>query len=141
VRALRSRDAIMNKRRPFVLIVENDDDVRAHLVCALRHDGYDVTAARTTAEALAAMTSDPYGAPAAVVANAWLSGVDRLMRMRPLRGEARAPMFFLTTTRATPPVHAMARALGADAVFDVPVEIDALCAALRGQSRARSLAS
>ncbi len=131
----------MNKRRPLVLIIENDDDLRAQIVCALRVDGYDVSAARTTAEALAAMTSDPYGAPYAIIANAWLSGVDRLMRMRPLRDEARAPMFVLTTTRATPPMRGIAQDLDADAVFDVPFEMGALRAALRGHSRARSLAS
>jgi ActR/RegA family two-component response regulator len=117
----------MNKRRPFVLIVEDDDDIRARVACAVRFDGYDVSAVRTTVDALAALSCDAYAAPHAIVANARLAGIHALT--------GRAPMFVVTTTRATAPARAIAEALGADAMFNVPSDVDALCAALRTRAQ------
>lgn len=111
---------MMNKR-PFVLIVEDDDDVRTRVACALRLDGYDVGTVRTTAEALAALACDPYGAPDAIVANARMSGIDAFARLLP-----RAPLFVVTA-----PVRGLAAALGAHAVLTTPLDVDALRSILR----------
>ncbi|OJV97294.1 MAG: DNA-binding response regulator [Microbacterium sp. 67-17] len=81
-----------------ILVVDDDDEIRAMLDSTLRFSGFEVTQASTGADAIAALTSSP---PDVVVLDVMMPGVDgfevvQLIRRR----DATLPVLFLSARDA-----------------------------------------
>lgn len=112
--------------RPAVLVVEDDDDVRAEVVDLLRERGYDVTEANDGLQGLSMLRAAPVDV---VVLDLWLPHMDGWS----FRAEQRAdsaisdiPVIVMTADD-TP----QARAIDASAVLRKPFDADALCTQIR----------
>ena len=113
--------------RARVLLVEDDDDMRALLAEALRHDDFDVIEAIDGNALLDALLVDP-GAYHVVVADVnlpELSGIDALA-IAHLMNEAPLPDVLLVTAEPDERLLADARVAGAVGVLHKPLDLDDL---------------
>ena len=125
-----------------VLLVEDDDELRAFLGSALRSDGYDVVEAGDGVEALGEIATgllrpgDPRP-PDIVISDIRMPGKTGLEVLAGLRRADWATPVILITGFGDRHTLAEAHRLGAAAVFDKPFDVDELRAALMDLRRER----
>jgi len=122
---------------PIVLLAEDDDELRRLLARKLRRVGCDVLEARNgvqLVELVVEHAPEPFGPrepPASLgtpdVAIPGRSGLDVLRLLR--RADVTVPILLMTAF-GDPELHAQALGLGATAVYDKPVDLDELAAAV-----------
>ena len=115
-----------------VLVAEDEEDFRGVVVAAMRDEGYEVIEARNGEELLELITPAViFQPPDAIVADIWMPGVDGLAVAEGLRQLGWATPIVLMTANATPEVHARAREIRADHLFQKPFELRDLRRELR----------
>ena len=124
--------------RTTVLVAEDDDDMRAMVVGALRLDGYHVIEARDGVELLA-MLSDPQSVPSTcptvVVADVGMPRLSGLAVLEELRREQNMVPIVIITGLASKSVRILAKRLGAMGVFKKPFDLDDLRTAVMNAQR------
>jgi DNA-binding response OmpR family regulator len=114
----------MNAQKGYLLIVEDDPDIRKLLETTLRFKGYRVVTAQNGREALEIIQRER---PALVVADIMmpqLDGFGLVHRMR-INPETRGvPVVFITATYVSPEDRDFSRRIGATRFIQKPVEID-----------------
>ncbi|MDB4976976.1 MAG: Two-component response regulator [Myxococcaceae bacterium] len=111
------------KRRPAVLIVDDDFDLREAVADLLQDDGFEVLSAKTGREALLEMATRPVKL---VLLDLNMPGMDgRAFRKAQLADASIAsiPIFVISGSED---IAATAAALGASAAFQKPFSVDAL---------------
>jgi DNA-binding response OmpR family regulator len=114
--------------RRCVVVAEDDHEMRALVVAALRRDGHDVIAVPDGNALLVELASrflrEP-GEPAGllVVSDIRMPGRDGLSVLRAFRAQGWCPTFILLTAFGDGATHAEARRLGATALFDKPFDL------------------
>ena len=122
--------------RPRVLLVEDDDALRALLAQALRRRGYAVTEMSDGASAVAHLMPWIGGRrstppPDAIVSDIRMPGWSGLELLTTVRDAGlRMPVILITAFGAAD-THAAAARLGATLVLDKPFEVDTLCGLVR----------
>jgi DNA-binding response OmpR family regulator len=117
---------------PRILIVDDDDDIRALIGVTLRADGYDVTEARDGREAVDALSAvllsdgDEQPPPDMIITDVRLPGVSGMSLLAGIRAEQWNTSIIIMSAYDPDAVRREARYLGADAVFAKPFEIDEL---------------
>jgi CheY-like chemotaxis protein len=129
----RARDV----RPPCILVAEDDADIRAMLVAALRSDGYDVVEARTGAELLDHIGSSmlfgtSYPPPDVIISDIRMPGFTGLEVLGGLRDADWSTPILLMTAYGDEGTYEEARRMGAEAVFDKPFDIEELRNAVIG---------
>jgi two-component system response regulator (stage 0 sporulation protein F) len=129
-------------QRPRVLVADDDDDLRALVVPALRSDGYDLIEARDGAALVEIMTkSTP---PDAVVTDICMPGASGLSILDELRKAGCMTPIVVITAYGGEHTRALAERLGANATFQKPFDIDDLRTVvmhlLQATSRSREVA-
>ena len=114
-------------RSAYILLVDDDPEIRTIVRELMGQEGYAITVARTGAEALASAPARP---PALVLLDSTLPGehpreVAAMLRQR--AGWEAAPIVLFTAIERRQAT-AMARAVGADAVIAKPFELDEMLA-------------
>jgi CheY-like chemotaxis protein len=122
------------ERPPHILIVEDDPDVRALLYEVLAEDGYEVSAARDGADAIAQLRKRRPDAILLDLMMAGLDGWDFLSLYRQLPGP-HAPV--IVVTAAARGGIERAHDHGADAVVTKPFSVDRLLDLVAMQVRKR----
>ena len=122
-------------RGPTVLLVEDDDEMRALLGAALRRDGYRVVEAEDGGDALewlglGALDAAPAHFPALIVSDILLPRATGLEILECVRLAARSVPVLLVTGFGNAPTHARAMELGAVGVLDKPFGLRAFRAAV-----------
>ena len=112
-------------RRPRVLVVDDDDDMRALVASALSSDGYRVTEARDGSDALDMMRITGR-VPDAIVTDVCMGDVSGLSLLAALRDEGCMTPIIVMTAFGDEQVRGEALRLGADAIFDKPIDIEDL---------------
>lgn len=103
---------------PYILIVDDDDDIRTMLVDLLEDYGYPVRTAHDGVEALHLVTEDP---PSLVILDLWMPALDgRGFTEEVHRRGIALPIVLMT---AAPNPTEMAGALHADGVLQKPFEL------------------
>ncbi|MFN8641095.1 MAG: response regulator [Candidatus Binatia bacterium] len=122
--------------RPRVLVVEDDDRLRALLAAALRRTGHAVTELADGASAvdhlmpwLTGLRASP--PPDAIVSDIRMPGWSGLELLTAVRDAGLRTPVILVTAFGAAETHAAAHRLGATAVVDKPFAIDALCQLVR----------
>lgn len=115
---------------PRVLVAEDDPDLRAMIVTALRGMGYEPVEARSGAELLdqisdALLSGDPSRGPDLVISDVRMPGLTGLGVLTGLRQANWSRPFILMTAYADPKLREDAERLGA-AFFAKPFEIEDL---------------
>ncbi|HEX3905862.1 MAG TPA: response regulator [Polyangia bacterium] len=115
----------------WILVAEDDPDLRRLLAATLRRDGHQIVEARDSAELLEALAStliEPDASPFdLVICEQTLPGIPGLTLLAGLRGRDRATPFILITDEAA--VRARAERLGAAVLDDL--DVPAIRAAVR----------
>jgi CheY-like chemotaxis protein len=119
-----------DSKRPRVVVAEDDADLRAMIVAALRGLGYDPVEAQTGAELLdqvsdALLTGDASRGPDLVISDVRMPGLTGLGILTGLRQANWSRPFILMTAYADPGLREDAERLGA-AFFAKPFEIEDL---------------
>ncbi len=121
------------ERRPRLLLVEDDDDLRAYLTALLVSDGWQVHPVADAEAAIDAVTGDPAMLPETVVSDIMLpgrSGLDLLTTLRALETTGRVPIILLTA-RAGPEAAVEGLSCGADDYITKPFSSQELLARVR----------
>jgi len=113
-----------------VLVVEDDPDMRALMVVALRLDGYEVSEASDGAEALRLLgtvgeSENESGPPDLIVSDVRMPGLTGMQMLEQLHGEEVPIPVILVTAFGDWETHAHAEQLGAS-VLDKPFSLDDL---------------
>jgi CheY-like chemotaxis protein len=114
---------------PCVLVAEDDDDIRAMIVAALRRDGYDVIEASNGAELLdqiGSMLFLKFAPPDLIVSDVRMPGFSGIQVLAGLRNADWHTPMVLITAYGSEGVYDEAKKLGADAIFGKPFDIDDL---------------
>ena len=117
--------------KPTILIVENDEDIRAALRAVLAREGYQVVEAGDGAEALARVGESR---PAAILMDLAMPGMNGMDATRALRREpeaAQVPIVAVTASTWFAADREGLRKAGFDAVFTKPYQPETLLAELR----------
>jgi DNA-binding NtrC family response regulator len=111
---------------PFrILVVEDDDDMRAVLLEGLSADGHSVRGCARVDDALGVLEND--GPFDVLITDVRLPGASGLELLSVLQARCvRAPARIVITGFGNEDLHASAEALGAVAVFDKPFDVDDL---------------
>jgi two-component system, response regulator, stage 0 sporulation protein F len=114
-----------------VFLAEDDPELRQMIAGALRRDGHFVLEARDGLSLLADIghvywqgEADP--TPSLVITDVRMPERDGMSVLRGLRGQPWCPRFIIITGFGDEELHAQASALGAEAVFDKPFDLDDL---------------
>jgi CheY-like chemotaxis protein len=113
-----------------VLVIDDDDEIRAVVSTALRCDGHEVLEARNGLEVLEGLTAnallahEPY--PDVIVTDIRMPGVSGLTLLAGLRATGCDCPVVVMTAYAGPNVVGDAESLGASALFNKPFDIDDL---------------
>ncbi len=111
--------------RPYVLVADDDDDIRALVVAALRCDGYDVVEARDGGAVLDSLRRGGR-VPDAIVTDVRMPVMNGLALLHGLRQEGwRTPVVVMTADGAEQ-VRDRATRLGANATLSKPFDVDVL---------------
>lgn len=130
-------------RRASVLVAEDDDDLRAMVVAALRADGFDVSEARSGAELLDRITTAllgnaPHLGPDIIVSDIRMPGLTGIEIAAGLRAARWETPIILMTAYSRSEAAAEAKRAGVRDVFTKPFDIDDLrTAVLNAVSRSR----
>lgn len=129
-------------RRPRILLVEDDDELRRLIAAALRQRGYDVVEVADGNTGLAYL--NPWLAghaaappPDAVVSDIRVPGWSGLEILAAVREAGLTLPVVLVTAFGSHTTHAAAQRLGASAMLDKPFQIDGLCRVVRDALAAR----
>jgi two-component system, response regulator, stage 0 sporulation protein F len=141
-RALATHDHPVDDRQPrlkptsrgdehrYILLAEDDDDMRNLLSWSLGRRGYEVVECRNGYELYAqlAEATTPNGARPVdlVISDVRMPGIDGNRAIESLAHDHKLPPFILITAFGNPSLHSRARELGAVAVLDKPFEIGEL---------------
>jgi DNA-binding response OmpR family regulator len=117
-------------RRPRVLVVEDDFELRRLLVWVLSREGYDVVEARDGTEALSCFLNS--GLPDLVLSDVCVPGRSGFEVLASARRMCPSVPVILITAFGSAETHAEARRLGAAAVFDKPLVLEDLRWTIRG---------
>jgi CheY-like chemotaxis protein len=116
-----------------LLIADDDDDVRALVVNALREDGHEISEARDGAELLARLEEaldDPSVRPDVVLTDIMMPGLSGLGVLEALkRARMHLPVVLMTVLHDES-IHVVARRLGAVGVLRKPIDFDNLRTAI-----------
>jgi CheY-like chemotaxis protein len=112
-------------RRPRIVVADDDEDLRALIVAALRCDGYDIVEARDGDEVLRCMRSS-HRMPDAIVTDVCMPTRSGLSVLAAVRADGWLTPFVLVTALATESVRPQAERLGADVLFRKPFDTDDL---------------
>jgi two-component system, response regulator, stage 0 sporulation protein F len=124
-----------SRRKPRVLVAEDDDEMRRVLVQALERRGYEVEQARDGAAALRRLGAlvgggQPDVRPDVIVADVRMPRFTGLEILEAI-ALTRLPLpVILVTAFGDAALHGLARRLGAAAVFDKPFEVEHLVDAI-----------
>ncbi len=114
-----------DQRGPAILIVDDEEDIRAVLQARLETAGYEVRSAETGMEALERIRTDP---PDLIVLDLMLPGIDGFGVCAMVKRDQRfskIPIIMLTA-RSQPQDRSTGAALGADAFLTKPFRADEL---------------
>ncbi len=122
-------------RRPVVLVVDDEIDIRQMVSAGLRCDGYRVIEAVDGADALdrlapAMLLKCNVRAPDLIITDVRMPDIDGLTLLKGLRARGWATPIILITAYDNPTLEKRAIWLRADAVFKKPFDLDALRAAV-----------
>jgi CheY-like chemotaxis protein len=117
--------------RPIVLVVDDDEDMRAMVAATLRRNEMDVIEARHGLQVLDYVTHSMLdrknALPDVIVSDAQMPGVNGLSLLESLRGcGCEVPVVFMTAF-AGPGFREKAARLGAAEVLEKPFDDEALC--------------
>jgi DNA-binding response OmpR family regulator len=118
------------ERRPRILIVDDEEDIRTVLQARLETAGIEVRTAATGMEALERIRSDP---PDLIVLDLMLPGIDGFGVCAMVKRDqrfSRIPVILLTA-RSQPQDRLTGTSLGADAYLTKPFRADELLAEIR----------
>ena len=123
-------------RRPRILLVEDDDELRRLITAELRQRGYDVAEAADGHAGLAYLNPWLVGRaaappPDAVVSDVRMPGWSGLEILAAVREAGLALPVVLVTAFGSHTTHTAAQRLGASAMLDKPFELDGLCRVVR----------
>ena len=108
-----------------ILIIDDDDDVRAALAISLQHAGYEVSLSMDGLDALEALRTD---LPSAIVLDLmmpYMNGLEMLATLRAREEWARIPVVVITANRGYDE-----QDLHVQAVLRKPFELEELIAAI-----------
>jgi len=124
------KPAATGNEHGYILLAEDDDDMRNLLSWSLGRRGYEVAECRNGYELYAqlAEATTPNGSRTfdLVISDVRMPGIDGNRAIESLAHDRKLPPFILITAFGNPTLHSRARELGAVAVLDKPFEIDAL---------------
>ncbi len=109
-------------RRPCVLVADDDDEIRAVVVAAMKCDGYNVLEARDGSEVLHVMATSTRP-PDVIITDVRMPHVSGLTLIGGLRGEGCMTPIIVITAFAADQVGPIADRLGADSTFGKPFDI------------------
>ncbi len=124
-----------------VLVADDDDELRAMVVEALRADGYKVVEARDGAEMLSLLSDtlgDPAARPDVIVADVRMPKLSGLGVLEELKRARVAVPVVMMTGFAPDSVGVVARRLGAIGVLKKPFGVDDLRTAVLNATRERT---
>ncbi len=131
-----------DSHKEFILVAEDDPDMRRLLAGALRRNGHKVLEASDGTEVLDRIESTIWGDRQelfdVIVSDVNMPGLSGLDVLAAFRCTNWPTPVILVTAFGDDETHAEARALGAAAILDKPVSAAALCAAVAEATRARS---
>ncbi len=110
---------------PTILLVDDNDDLRAMIGCHLEKRGFTVIAARNGLEAVMAVAQSVPSLILMDVNMPELDGFEATMQIRAADPEKRIPVIALTAY-ALPGDQARAKAAGCDAFHPKPIDFDRL---------------
>lgn len=116
---------------PRLLILEDDDSIRAALRLALQDEGYEVTDCASAEEALELLRSRP---PDLMLVDLMLGGMDGYTFIRTVRPASDAPIIVLSARNDTHDIVAALEA-GADDYVTKPYEVKEITARMRALRR------
>ncbi len=121
-------------RRPCVLVADDDDDIRALVVAAMKCDGYDVLEARDGREVIH-MMSTQRRAPDIIITDVRMPYLNGLSLLLGLRSDGCMTPIVVMTAYGPDRIASLAGRLGADVTFGKPFDIDELRAAVMNMLR------
>ena len=116
-----SIDATSPKARKAILVVDDDADIRQTLEMTLQYEGFEVWTAKTGAEALARLESEPDG-PALVLTDVKMPGLDGLELLDRIAAAESAPPVVLISGHGDVPVAVDAMQRGAVNFLEKPLD-------------------
>ncbi|MEZ0164360.1 winged helix-turn-helix domain-containing protein [Kineococcus sp. LSe6-4] len=120
--------------RPHLLVLDDDDGIRASLTLAMEDEGYLVSGAASAEEALGLVGSSLGAQPDVMVVDLMLGGIDGFSFIRRVRPVSGAPVIVVSARRDKSDVIAALEA-GADDYVTKPFDLDELAARLRALRR------
>lgn len=132
-----NRSEITAAEPNHILLAEDDKEMRAMLVLALRKDGYEVTECSDGVELFTYL--EHYFLPnrivqkdvALVISDILMPGFTGMEVLEGISKKERFPPMILITAFGDEKTHALADELGAAAIFDKPFDMDDLLAKVR----------
>lgn len=133
-----------DRRRPRLLLAEDDDAVRTSLHALLSLDGYDVAAVPDGASlvdhlARALLTEDPASLPEAIVTDVRMPGFNAVSVMEGLRAEGWKLPIVVISAFGDDELRARVADLGNATFFDKPLDTDRLERALEAATMTRRI--
>ncbi len=120
---------------PRILIVDDEDVLRKHLVRFFAREGFEVACASSRTEAAQALVCAQFGTVLMDVSLPDGDGLDLLARLDPHRRPART---IVITAFSTPENEARATALGVERVLRKPVDLQHLLGVVRNDVASRA---
>jgi DNA-binding response OmpR family regulator len=125
-----------HRLRPLLLVVEDDDEIRAALARIFEHRGYAVSAASSGADFMdevsrALLLEGEYRPPDAIITDICLPGADGLGVAEGLRAAGWQVPVFVISAFSDAAIQARVDALGGALFFDKPIDVDGLEAAVK----------
>ncbi len=124
-------DSETPRRRPVILVAEDDDDTRALLVATLKADGYEVIEARSGRDAIdriapSILFQEDTFVPDVILTDVRMPGISGMTLLSGLRANGWATPIIVITAYDLDQVRPEAERLGADAVFGKPFDVAVL---------------